>query len=263
VIAPIDRRTRNAAGLTMVELLITIAAGSIVILGVYRLLTTTMWSYNLQSQMTDMYQNATYTIKELSEVLEQTGADLPNMYYQVILTANSTSNDIKTRVNKKNGKLTFNSDTTCDKIPVTPDSVGKAFVGADSLLVDTGGWSASVQITNVKTGLTTDTVVLAAATSFHKFNVAFGAATRRYFLNGTNFCIDSAPNVQAENIDSMSMTFLDTNHVATSDWSRMISASIYVRARTATPDPKYKCPGFGDGYHRLALNMAVRFRNRF
>ena len=163
MIAPIDRRTRNAAGLTMVELLITIAAGSIVILGVYRLLTTTMWSYNLQNQMTDMYQNATYTIKELSEALEQAGADLPNMYYPVILTANSTTNDIKMRVNKKNGKLIFNSDTTCDKIPVTPDSVGKAFVGADSLLVDTGGWSASVQITNVKTGLTTDTVVLAAS----------------------------------------------------------------------------------------------------
>ena len=245
------------------ELLVTIAAGSIVILGVYRLLISTMWSYNLQNQMTDMYQNATYTIKRMSESLQQAGADLPALYYPVIITANPASSDIQIRVNKYGGKVVFPKDTLCDKVLVAPDSVGKAFLGADSLLVDTGGWRVSVPITSVKTGYALDTVVLASSTLFGIFNVAFCATSKRYFLSGTNFCVDSAANVQAENIDSLGITFRDSNHVATTDWSNMVSVSLYVRARTASKDPKYKCPGFGDGYHRLALNMDFRLRNKF
>ncbi len=254
---------RGAQGLTMVELLITIAAGAIVILGVYRLLAQSLWSYNLQDEMTDMYQNATYTIKRLTEVMEQAGADLPTLYYPVIIAANSTTDSITMRVNPEGGRLGFSKDTTYSKIPVTPDSVGKAFLGADSLLVDTGAWKASVKITSVDTGLTTDTIILAANTSFNAFNTAFCATTHRYFLNGTNFCIDSAANVQAENIDTLKMTFFDSTHTATANWANMSSCSLYVCARTASQDPKYKCPGFGDGYHRLGLSMNFRFRNRW
>ncbi len=247
----------------MVELLITIAAGAVVILGVYRLLTQSLWSYNLQEQMTDMYQNATYTIRRLSEVLEQAGADLPTFYYPVIITSSSTTSNITMRVNPYGGKWTFASYLSSSKIPVTPDSVGKAFLGADSLLLDTGGWASSVKITGVVTGLPADTVALGASTTFNAFNVAFCATTHQYLLSGTNFCIDSAANVQAENIDALTMTFFDSTHAVTANWTNMSSCSLYVRARTASQDPKYKCPGFGDGYHRLALNMNLRFRNRF
>jgi hypothetical protein len=257
------KEKQGAHGLTMVELLITMAAGVLVILGVYRLLTQSLWSYNLQEQMTDMYQNATYTIKRLSEVLEQAGADLPTLYYPVILTASSTSNNISMRVNPQGGKWTFPSDTICSTVQVSPDSIGKAFLGADSLLVDTGGWASSLKINSVVTGLPIDTIILGVSTNFHRFNVAFCATTHQYFLSGTNFCIDSAANVQAENIETLAMTFFDSTHAATTDWGSMSSCSLYVCARTASADPNYKCPGFGDGYHRLALNMNLRFRNRW
>jgi hypothetical protein len=129
--------------------------------------------------------------------------------------------------------------------------------------VDTGGWSASVKITKVDTGLATDTILLAAGASFHVNNVAFCATTTRYFQNGTNFCIGDTSNVQAENIETLAMAFFDSTHAATNNWANMSSCSLYVCARTASQDPKYKCPGFGDGYHRLRLSTALRFRNRF
>lgn len=255
---------QGASGLTLVELLMAVAAGAIVILGVYRLLTMSLWSYNLQEQMTDMYQNATYTIKRMSEILEQTGGNLPELFYPVVITANSVSSDITVRVNQNGGRRSFPNDTTCAKIPVSPDSVGKAFLGADSLLVDTGGWQTSVCITKVDTGLSTDTILLppAAITHFPVNSVAFCATTHRYFLSGTNFCIDSASNVQAENIESLAMAFFDSTHTATANWANMSSCSLYVCARTASQDPKYKCPGVGDGYHRLGLSIVLRFRNR-
>lgn len=258
-----QKRKQGASGLTLLELLIAIAAGAIVILGVYRLLAMSLWSYNLQEQMTDMYQNATYTIKRMSEILQQTGGNLPAFYYPVIITANSISSDITVRVNPNGGKRRFPNDTTCAKIPVTPDSGGKAFLGADSLLVDTSGWATSLKINSVVTGLPIDTIVLGASTHFPPNSVAFCATTHRYFLSGTNFCIDSASNVQAENIESLAIAFFDATHAPTADWATMSSCSLYVCARTATPDPKYKCPVIGDGYHRLGLSMVLRFRNRF
>ncbi len=253
----------NARGVTLLELLIAIAAGALVILGVYNLLMSSIWSYNLQNQTTDMYQNATYTIKRLSEDLAQVGADLPEQYYTVIFTASATSSDVTVRINKKGGMFAIIKDTAYAKIPLFPDSVGLAFAGADSLLLDTGGWAGSVGIDNVKTGINPDTILIHSNMTFHATNLIFAASTTRYFLSGTNFCVDSAANVQAENIDSLSMTFRDKNYAPTTNWSQMSSVTLYVRARTATPDPKYKCPGFGDGYHRLALTMDLRFRNRF
>jgi hypothetical protein len=255
----------NRRGITLVELLITILAGAIVIMGVYRLLTTSLWSYNLQEQLTDMYMNGTYTIKKLSEILMQAGANLPDRYYQVVLPNNSTTNDLTMRINKGNGKFWVDTSYTTGttKIRVAPDSVANTFKGADSLLLDTGGWAASSKIDSVRTGFDPDTICLHTTLSPTIMNSIYAQSTTRLFLSGTNFCIDSSANVQAENIDSMSMTFRDSGYVPTTDWSRMVSVSLYVRTRTSAPDPKYKCPGFGDGYHRLALRMDVRFRNRF
>jgi Tfp pilus assembly protein PilW len=247
----------------MIELLITIVAGAIVILGVYRLLASSMWSYNLQNQTTDMYQNATYAIGKLNESLAQVGANLPQQYY-VVVRVNSSS-DLTVRINKANAKFVIvNSGANVTKIPMAPDSVAKAFVGTDSAVIDTEGWYRSAKIDTVKTGLSTDTVVVhVAIPQLHTSNVVYASSTVHYFLSNGNFCIDTSTNVQAENIDSLCITFRDSSFAATTNWNNMAFASIYVRARTASPDPKYKCPGFGDGYHRLALTMDIRLRNRF
>jgi prepilin-type N-terminal cleavage/methylation domain-containing protein len=257
------KKKRGTAGFSLLELIITIAAGSLVILGVYRLLISSLWSYNLQEQMTDMYQNATYTIKRIGDALAQVGLDLPEKYFNVVYVSASPTSSVLMKVNKKGGKWVCLKDTTTDKIVVYPDSVGLTFVGADSVVVDTGGWKTSVKITNVKTGLAADTIVLGTSTLFKTYNVVYRCDTARYFINGTNFCVDTATNIQAENIDSLSMTFRDASNSPTTSWTSMVSVQIYVRARTSAPDPRYRDPVYSDGYHRLALTMNLRLRNKF
>lgn len=264
MIRPAQKDKRAAWGFTFVELIIAIAAGSIVILGVYRLLITTMWSYNLQEQMTDMYQNATYTIKKLSEELSQAGSYLPDTGYQVVYVASAVTNDITMRVNPKGAKQKDTAVITgLAKIPV--DS-GSLFLGLDSIIIDTGRGNAVVkQLDSVRISSTPDTVYLKspATVTLKSGDVVYGAKTERYFINNTDFCFNSTSTVLAENIDLLAIAFFDTSHTATTNWLTMSSCSLYVRARTASRDPKYKCPGFGDGYHRLGLNMVLRLRNRF
>ena len=255
------KKARSYAGMTMVELLIALAAGAIVMLGVYRLLATTLWNYNTQEQMTDMTQNATYTIKRLSEVLAAAGSYLPEKNYAVILYSLAKRDSIELRVNRNNSKFTIKNDTTCTDLRI--DSAD-AFKGADSLLIrDTNEAVTKVKISAVKYATPPDTIVVASSTVFHRYDIIYGANTNRYFLSGTNFCCDATSNVLAENIEALGMTFLDASNAATTNWTNMVSCSLYVRARTLSRDPKYKSPTNGDGYHRLALKMNLRLRNRF
>ena len=64
-----DSFIRNQRGLTLVEMLIAVFIGTLAILGVYRLFSSSLHSYNMQDQLTGMYQNCTYTIKKISELL--------------------------------------------------------------------------------------------------------------------------------------------------------------------------------------------------
>jgi Tfp pilus assembly protein PilW len=248
----------------MVELLVTIVAGAIVILGVYRLLGQSLWSYNMQEQMTDMSQNATYTMKRLSEVLAEVGSYLPEKNYTVVLFNAANPDSVCMRINKKSAKQAFSAVMSATaKIPV--DS-GNAFKGADSLVKrDTGGVVTVFKIDSVKVSSTPDTVYLKspATAAFIENDAVYATATTRYFLSGTNFCCDTITNVLAENIDSLAMTFYDSSHTATTDWAKMRSVAICVRGKTLSRDPKYKSPGFNDGYHRLKLDMEIRLRNRF
>jgi Tfp pilus assembly protein PilW len=257
------KKAESCGGMTMVELLISIAAGAIVILGVYRLLINTLWNYNMQEQMTDMYQNGTYTIKRLSEVLAESGSYLPEKNYTVIYYSSGNPDSICMRINSKSAKFTFLHDTTCTDLRL--DSA-QNFIGADSLVNrDTAAAVnvTTVKINSVKTANTPDTISLAASTAFHTTDVIYGASTTRFFLFGTNFCKDTITNVLAENIEALGITFFDKSHAATTSWATMASCSLYVRARTTTPDPKYRNATYHDGYHRLALVMNLRLRNRF
>jgi Tfp pilus assembly protein PilW len=255
------KKALPSAGMTMVELLITIAAGTIVILGVYRLLITTMWNYNMQEQLTDMYQNATYTIKRLSEVLAEAGSFLPEKNYTVIYYSAGNPDSVCMRVNRKGAKFTFSTDTNCTNLRL--DSA-QNFIGADSLVHrDTAGNVTTVKINSVKTANTPDTISLAGFTAFKNREIIFGANTTRFFLYGTNFCEDTITNVLAENIEALTMTFYDSTHTATTDWAHMRSVALVVRARTASPDPKYRNATYHDGYRRLSLSMELRLRNRF
>jgi prepilin-type N-terminal cleavage/methylation domain-containing protein len=252
-------------GLSLTELLVVLAAGAIVVLGVYSLLSSTLWSYNLQEQTTDMYQNATYTLKRLTEVIMQAGTNLPEKNYDVIFPTPGKMNDFRIKINRKNAKHEFTSDiSSTTKVPV--DS-GNAFKGMDSLVKrDTGGIVSKFKIQNVIITASTsipDTVVISSPASFVSGDVVYADTMDRYFIDGKNFCYNSSSYILAENIDSLAIKFYNIDDGETNEWKKMISASIYVRAKTASPDPKYKHPVFKDGYRRLALNIKLRLRNKF
>jgi Tfp pilus assembly protein PilE len=254
-------KKQGAWGFTFVELIITIAAGSIVILGVYRLLTQSLWSYNLQEQMTDMNQNATYTIKKLTEVLSQAGSDLPDSGYPVISVANG--HDVTVKTNDKGAKQIMSTSLLSSaKIPVDN---GAPFVGCDTIVVDSGSGILKYPLDSVRAVASPDTVYLKspAVVTLKQWDRVYGAFTERYYSNNLNFCYNTDDVVLAENIDSIAITFYDTSHTATTNWGQMSSGSVYVRARTLSPDKFYKHPKFKDGYRRLALTMDFRLRNKF
>jgi prepilin-type N-terminal cleavage/methylation domain-containing protein len=252
----------DESGFTLVELLITLVAGSIVVLGVFRLLNSSLWSYSLQEQMTDMYQNATYTSKRISEELAQAGADLPDTGYNVISIASKS--DFTLRVNKRGARQKIAASISSSvKIPV--DS-GGFFLGCDSIVVDTGeGPAVTRKIDSVKVTSTPDTVYIPSSTtiSLKAKDIVYGASNERFYLNNKDFCVNSNDMVLAENISVANTVFFDNNHVQTTNWDKMVSCSLYVCALTASKDPKYKHPIFSDGFRRLPLTINFRLRNRF
>ena len=82
----------------------------------------------------------------------------------------------------------------------------------------------------------------------------------RYFLNGIDLCIDDASNVIAENIDSLSIVFLDKDGNPTAVWVNMRSAELLVRTKTAQPDNRYN--EYADHCRRVTLTYNFRLRNK-
>lgn len=81
-----------------------------------------------------------------------------------------------------------------------------------------------------------------------------------YYLNGTNLCLDNDTTIIAENIDTLSITFLDTKGTPTMSWKNMRSVKMSVCTRTSIPDKKYT--GHSDHYRRITLHHEFRLRNK-
>jgi hypothetical protein len=104
---------------------------------------------------------------------------------------------------------------------------------------------------------------LKAAVAFNVNDEIFACEPQRYFLSGTNLCLNNAGLVLAENIDSLYIVFLNKTNTETVDWGSMLTSRILVRARTALPDKRYSHPVFHDGYRRIELSIDFRLRNKF
>jgi prepilin-type N-terminal cleavage/methylation domain-containing protein len=262
-------------GFTLVEVLIAIFIGTLAVLGVYRLFSSSLRSYNLQEQLTGMYQNSTYTIKKMSELLMQAGADLPAKNYTVIYATSAHPDSFSMKVNPNGAKFTFNSDLINNDKIIIPDA--SAFVACDSIVRDSADTFSTIghmlvyKIDRVKTPSGVDDTVILLAGSNGKFyagTTIYGFNTVSYYLRGTQICYkdtmpDNADTLLADNIDSLRIIYNDKTHSPTTSWATMFSAYIYIRARTSQPDPRYKCPGFNDGYRRLPMTTEVKFRNKF
>jgi prepilin-type N-terminal cleavage/methylation domain-containing protein len=263
---------RKQKGVTLIEILVAVFIGSLAVLGIYRLFSSSLRSYNLQEQMSGMYQNSTYTIKKISEILMQAGADLPQKNYTILFAQSSNPDNFRIRVNPNGSKYKFTSNLIDNDKIIMADA--SAFFGCDSLVRDSADTFSTIghllvyEIDTVKVlPAANDTIILKSVSNakFYAGTTIFGYKSVLYYFDlGNVYCKDtSGVSIVTDNMDTVRIIYYDKNHATTTTWSQMISALVYVRSRTSVPDPKYKCPGYNDGYRRLPMSTEVRFRNKF
>jgi prepilin-type N-terminal cleavage/methylation domain-containing protein len=259
----------KSGGFTLVELIVAMGVSALVLVFLTRLFSASLSGSTLQEQISDMNQNARYAIRELGDLLMQSGADLQITYLDtldkdtVILPdgGKAACSGFTIKINPYGGILQV-PQTNHAAICSLDVNDARKYRGASQLQ----------RIPGIRSGLPlkvyslvrVDTVVnriyFSPADSFLAGDAVCPFMKKRFFLNGTNLCIDNTANIIAENIDSLAIVFLDKNNSPVSAWRNMRSVSLLVRARTALPDKKYN--GFPDHYRRLTLTYKCRMRNR-
>jgi prepilin-type N-terminal cleavage/methylation domain-containing protein len=264
-------------GFSLLELLIAIVISSFIILGLSRLYSASLWSYSLQEQMSEMNQNAKFTIKELSDILQQAGADCAEVNSDTLDrdTITKFSNDtLIIKVNPRGGlfifsvKTPFGAAATCSlAVPNANNFRYASLLGQvpcptapTSRKVRTYSLSGINSTSNkicISGGAVTDT--------FFVGDAIYSFERQRYYRNGTNVCLNNDTNVIAENIDSLGFIFYNRSGTAIAStsstlWVDSWSVKITVRATTAVPDNRYN--GYSDHRRRVLLTYTLRMKNK-
>jgi prepilin-type N-terminal cleavage/methylation domain-containing protein len=273
---PFSRGT--APGFTLVELLIALAVSGILILVLTKFYSLTLRSYTLQEQITEMNQNAKFVMKEVSEVLQQAGADC-------LATGNSATdrdtivkltgsgpayNEFTIKVNPRGGIATIDSllaINTASPCTIRVDDAS-VFTHANKLgrIPKAGAVDSVVKIYDLlEANSATNKIIISGGKAKDTFAVSdaiYSFVNYRYYLSGTNLCLNSDTVVLAENIDLFRIVFynLDGDSTLTSapPWKTMRAASLQVEATTSGTDPKYP----GDHRRRLKLFNQFRLKNK-
>ncbi|MBN1757913.1 MAG: prepilin-type N-terminal cleavage/methylation domain-containing protein [Chitinispirillaceae bacterium] len=262
------KRIRNA-GFTFVELLVAFGISALVLIFLSRLFSATLASSNLQDQLSEMNQNARYTIKELSDILMEAGSDLQSIYLDtlekdtVIIPDDDASpcSGFTVKINPRGG-IFLVPQTSHIAITGMEVSNARKFSHTNQLQRIPGASSTLPLKFYTLTGIDTVTnfIYFTPADSFVKGDAFCSFIKERYYLSGTDLCLNTTDNIIAENIDSLAIIFYDKGGNTTTRWSDMKSAEILVRARTAHPDPKYD--EYDDHYRRVTLTYTFRLRNK-
>jgi type II secretory pathway pseudopilin PulG len=261
----------TSSGFSIVELLIGIAISGLALVLLSRLLSVSLNTYNLQEQLSDMNQNARFTLNELSDVIMQAGSNLQVMGADsldrdtVIVPdgGKSKCSGFTIKFNPRGGLYMFpqkaGSPTPICTIYV--DHAKKFMFAKGVQRVPSNGKSRNLKFyTIVSLDTVSNFIVFAPADSFLAGDAICSYDRNRYYLNGTSVCLNTDDNVVSENIDSLSIEFMDKDYKPTALWSNIMTAKIIVEARTALPDKNYKA--YADHYHHVKLQYEFRLRNK-
>jgi prepilin-type N-terminal cleavage/methylation domain-containing protein len=256
-------------GLTLVEIIIAIALSSIILLSVTRLFSTSLTSYNLQDQLSDMNQNAKFTIKELSNILMQAGADMQlvdsdTLDKDTVIIPDSNKavcSGFTIKINPRGGlyEIPESRAPTCS---IQVDDA-RLFRYADKMarIPSVLSPSAHVKIYSLlRCDTVTNYVVFSPSDSFSQNDAICSFIYNHYYVKNRNLCLNNDTTIIAENIDSLSIAFFNRSGTGTSSWKNMRSVKMYVRARTIRPDMGYN--GYPDHYYRIVLTNEFRLRNK-
>jgi prepilin-type N-terminal cleavage/methylation domain-containing protein len=263
------------AGFTLIEIIIGLGISAILVLGLTRLCSVMLNSYSLQEQLTEMNQNAKFTIKEVSDVLMQAGADCE-------LVNDSLEKDTLLKV----------AGAPCDSFTIKVNPRGGFFTVTKQCTLNTSVASCSLQVDNayafrfanklgkipeastapsrsVKTytlngvNLVNNKISITGGGSgdiFYKNDGLYSFNFQRYYLNGTNLCLNNDTNVLAENIDTFKVTFMDSTGSSTTSWQLMKSVALFVDATTSLQDMRYT--KYSDHRRHLPLTYTFRLKNK-
>ena len=259
----------RSKGFTLLEFLVVMVASIILLAMLTRFYKDIYRTYNTQEQVSERNQNASYTLKKLSEVLQQAGAGLPPAGFNAITTIASPPK-ITIGINPTGGEYFVNLVTPAPPLNKLPISDTALFNGASQVLIYFSSSLTSVtrEISSRRKGLagTLDTLILKTNLP-NPLKVAdriYAYRIDAYFVDQFNLVYrmgNLAANdmVLAENIDSLGFTFKKVDGTSTTAWADMRSVMLTVRARTMFPDPKYPATG---GYRKITLSTNFLLRNK-
>jgi prepilin-type N-terminal cleavage/methylation domain-containing protein len=262
-----DRRAQR--GLTLVEVVVALAASGILTVGLVVFFRGFNRSYNMQEQVADRDLNAHYTIKRISETLMATGWSLPADGWSLIdLPEGNPGPRLKVGVNPCGG-VQYLAAPLPGLLEIPVDDI-KGFAKATAVLCDPLAVGLATFKTDIDTtydadgfakGLkSTGTGGLVRVTSpvtLEPGDAVYAFDVEDFRLQDGNLMLDG--NVLAEGIQTLEFSFFTAGQALTTQWSAMRSARIRVSARTRTSDPGYAENG---GYRTLELSMDVLLRNR-
>jgi hypothetical protein len=96
--------------------------------------------------------------------------------------------------------------------------------------------------------------------TFYADDAIYSFSCNRYYLSGTNFCLNNDTNVLAENIDSLKISFFTLGGTSTTNWQVMRSVRFVVESTTSASDSRYN--GYPDHKRRIKLVNEFRLRNK-
>jgi len=270
-------------GFTLIEIMIGLMVSSLLIIGLTRLYSTMLKSYSLQEQLTEMNQNAKFTIKEITDVLMQAGADCAAINTDtldkdtLIKPAAIPCRDFTIKVNPRGGLYTIQSRipsagsmNTTGKCSLSVDNAAKFKYATllEKVPLQIPPTSRKIVIYTLDSVHTATNYVYfshgMAADSFCVNDAIFSCVNQRYNLNATALCMNG--DTISENIDSLTIVFLDNNGSALSLaatptlWAKVWAIQLTVEAMTSLPDNRYT--GYADHRRRLKLTYQFRLKNK-
>lgn len=266
----------KTAGFTLIEIMIGLGVSAILIIGLTRLFQTTLNSYSLQDQLTEMNQNAKFAIKEISDVLMQAGADCQmvtdtldkDTLIRVATAPPCTGFSIK--VNPRGGLFIVTNLFIAPSFPCSLQVDNNSGFGfADSIGKIPESNTAPRRLVKAYKinglNIANNKICISGSgtnDSFYVGDALYAFSSQRYYLKGTNLCLNTDDNVMAENIDSLKITFMDSLGNSTTNWAMMSSVAILVEAASSMSDNRYVNPPWNDHRRRLKLTYQFRLKNK-
>lgn len=263
-------------GFTLLEILVALVISGLLIIILTRIYSNTVKNYSLQDEIVDMNQNARFVIKEISNILSEAGADCaiinrPTPIKDTIIKLSGGGpvyNEFTIKVNPRSGLYSIPYDTTLNTMTTCSLMVNDAstFRYADKLarIPGVGSTDSTIKVYNL-IGVNTESNKIcfnggtSTSETFSAGDAIYSFVNRRYFLNGTDLCLNDTINVLAENISVFKIIFYNSSgdSVLTSSppWKSMRSARLDVEATTSRRISDHKLM-------RVKLSYEFRFRNR-